>query len=163
MTIEVLHDTIVVEDGHLPFGEDYRQKIVVRAFATSGRGDTCRRSRTVVTVGDVYRREGFEGVRKLVGHCRVGNAPKLVTDTVVGGDIDLRLAGCRLRQNGVDLGRVRISAHDRSGLRIDGLDLAYPVVFFHRRRELVFAYSVRPIFGAWGLRGWTRMRMAAAG
>src|SRR5215475_2319190 len=47
MTIEVFHDTIVVEDGHLPFGEDHRQKIVVRAFATSGGGDARGRGRTV--------------------------------------------------------------------------------------------------------------------
>src|SRR5215468_8006605 len=139
MTIEVFHDTIVVEDGHLPFGEDYRQKIVVRAFAASGGGDASGRSRTVVTVGDVYRREGFKSARKLVDGCRVGNTPKLVTNAVVGGDINLRLAGGCLRQNGVDFGCSRISAHHRSGLRIDGLDLAYPVVLFHRSRELVLA------------------------
>ena len=70
-----------------------------------------------------------------------------MTNSIVGSDIDLRFAGRGLSENGVYLGRVRISAHHRSRLRIDGLDLAHPVVFFHRSREFVFADPVDRVIG----------------
>jgi hypothetical protein len=119
----------------------------VRTFPAARRSDARGRSRTVVPVGDVNRGQGFESPCKLFNRCGVGDTPKLVANTIIGCDIDVRLGGRRLRQNGIDLGRVWISAHHWPGLRIDGLDLTHPVVFFQRGRKFVLADPVGRIVG----------------
>ena len=114
----------------------------MRTLAMSAGSDTRRRSRAVVTVGDVDRRQGLESACKLIDSRAVGDAPKLMTNAVVGGDVDVRLPGRRLRQHGVDLGGIWISAHHGARLSIDGLDLSHPVVFLDRRCEFMLADAV---------------------
>jgi hypothetical protein len=62
--------------------------------------------------------------------------------TVIGRDVNFGLAGCCLRQHGVDRRRVWIAAHDRTSLGIDRFDLANTIIFFCRRRVLVLADAV---------------------
>ena len=69
---------------------------------------------------------------------------------VVGGDVDRGLAGRGARQHRVDLAARSGSQHDRAGLRVDRLDLAYPVVFLGRRRQFVLADAVAGVVGKRG-------------
>ena len=116
-----------------------------------------------MAVGDVDRRQGIEGAGELVDGRVVGDHPELVAHAVVGGDVDLRLAGGGLRQHGVDLRRVRVADHHRAGLRIDRLDLAHAVVFLHRRGQLVLADAVGGVVGERGDGGEAGLRAAAPG
>ena len=43
LAVEIFHQSIVVEDRHLMFGEDYRQKIAMRTVALAGCADACGR------------------------------------------------------------------------------------------------------------------------
>ena len=89
---------MVVEDRHLVMREDHRQEIAVppaplpsRACATP-RG----RRRAVVAVGDVERRQGFDGAREAAIGRGLANDPELVAHAVVGGHVDLgRAAAAR--------------------------------------------------------------------
>ena len=87
--VQVLHHAIVIEDGHLAFGEDHRQEIAVRTFALARGGDARGRRRAVMAVGDVDRRQGVEGAAELADRGVVGDHPELVAHAVVGGDVDL--------------------------------------------------------------------------
>ena len=103
-----------------------------------------------MAVGDVDRRQGVEGAAELADGRIVGDHPELVAHAVVGGDVDLPRAGGRLRQQGVDLRRVRVADHHRAGLRVDRLDLAHAVVFLQRRGQLVLADAVGGVVGERG-------------
>jgi hypothetical protein len=63
VTVEVFHDTIVVEDGHLPFRENHRQKITVRTFPAARRSDARGRQ---PNGGDRRRCKSRAGLRKPV-------------------------------------------------------------------------------------------------
>ena len=114
-----------------------------------------------MAVGDVDRRQGIEGAAELADGRVVGDHPELVAHAVVGGDVDLRRAGGRLRQQRVDRRRVRVADHHRAGLRVDRLDLADAVVFLHRRRQLVLADAVGGVVGERGGGGEAGLRAAA--
>ena len=66
---------------------------------------------------------------------------------VIGGDIDRGLTRRGAREHRVDVRRVRVSKHDRAGLRVHRLDLADPIVFLGERRQFVFANAVFGIGG----------------
>ena len=114
----------------------------MRARAVARLRDPCRRRRAMVPVGDVDRRQRFERARQRRDRRVIGYDPHLVTNAVVGGDVDVRRAGARLGEQRVDLGRGWIAHHHRSGLCVDRLDLADAIVLLHRCGQLVLADPV---------------------
>ena len=60
----------------------------------------------------------------------------------VGCDVGVGRAGRGLPKKIVDLGRGRVGHHDRTGLRIQRLDLVHAIVLFVRLGELVLADAI---------------------
>ena len=140
--VEVADDAVVVEDRHLMMRKHHRQEIAVRSRAVARLRDPCRRRRAMVPVGDVDCRQRFERARQRRDRRVIGYDPHLVTNAVVGGDVDVRRAGARFGEQCVDLGRGWIAHHHRSGLGVDRLDLADAIVLLQRCGQLVLADPV---------------------
>ena len=117
-------------------------------LATVAHGRHPRRRRgAVVAVGDVEAGHGIEesGDARLLHLVR--HHPEGVADTVVGGQI---VEGFSLADTGDDLVHllpVTVGEEDRSGLGIQGVDLAHPVVLLLRPGELVAADPVALVVG----------------
>jgi hypothetical protein len=103
--------------------------------------------RAMVTIGDVECWHGAEHLADLRQACSLIDDPERVSDAVLRRHIGNRHAlGGECDQA---LGRraVRVGEQHRPGLRIERLDLAYPVVFLVRPGELVLADAVALVGG----------------
>ena len=119
----------------------------MRAFAATGFRNALGRGGAMMAVGNIKCGQGVDGAGKRGGGRCVVDHPELMAHAVVGGYIDRGRARRRARQYRVDARRIRVSQHDRSGLRVHGLDLADPIVFLGKRRQFMLADAVLGIGG----------------
>ncbi len=140
----VLDHAVVVHDQHLVVGEDHAEEVVVGLLAgvvgvpvLAQRPHPRRRRRPVMAVGDIelgHRGEGRDqriDIRRLVDH------PEHMLDPVGSDEIVGRLPCGQPFDQRIDLGSRAIGQEDRSGVGVERLDVAGPIVLLLRPRVLV--------------------------
>ena len=139
--------------------KDHRQKVVVGLVSrVGGIGGTARatharaRRRAVMTVGDVKGVHGVERGRELHHGLVTVDHPEFMAHPVERRHIDRGGPGGGLREYAVDGCIGSVDQEYRSGLRVQCLDLADPVVFLHGPGELVLL-DAAPIVGLDGSGG----------
>ena len=162
--VEVAHDAVVVEDGHLVMGEDHAQEIAVRPLRSAARlrdAGGCRGA--VMAVGDVERGQRLELRREVVDQGSLADHPQLVGDGVVRRDRHVGIALGGALERPVDLGRVRIGHHHGTRLGVERLDLPDAVGLLHGRRQLVLLDAPRRVGVERGDAGKARLPAARPG
>ena len=101
----------------------------------------------MVAVSNVKARHGINRCTNTCHRVTVIDQPDCVLNAVIGGQVS---DWCTRRRGGnqaFNFVTVRVRHQDRAGLRVERLDLAYPVVFLVRAREFMFTNAVGVVIG----------------
>ena len=105
--VEVAHDAVVVEDGHLMVRKEHREEVLMRAAArAAGFGDARSGGRAMMSVDRCRAPAGVDRARERGNRRIVADDPQLVAYAVVGGDVHVGRAVARGRKQGVDFRRL---------------------------------------------------------
>ena len=147
--VHVTHDTVIVEDLHLVVGKHDDLEIVVTLFTRvpgigfpAHGGDAAGGGGTVVAVGNVELIHGIKAAGEQLDVGIVVDHPQGMAHAVIGGEIVLRRRIEIFLHHFVHHRVLPVGEKDRAGLCIEGIDLAYAVVFLIRARELVATNTV---------------------
>ena len=98
-----------------------------------------------MAISNVKRIHGIKCSRYLFNQGIITNHPEQMANTAISHQINIRNTFCGRHQHGVDLLLRLIGQQHRAGLRVQGLDLANPVVFLVRAGKLMLANPVTVI------------------
>jgi hypothetical protein len=101
----------------------------------------------MMTIRNIQRFHGIEGMADLLDHGRVLHYPECVSDTIIGLQVDVRHASRHALEQGINIRLRLIGQQYRAGLGIQSLYLAYPVILLVRAGEFMLANPVTVIGG----------------
>ncbi len=153
MTVQVLHDPVVIHDVELVRREDDGLEKIV-AFLTGVSGilglavvvDSGSGGAAVVAVGDVEGIDLLEGLFDFPDEGVVVDDPDGVYETVGAGEIVKRLFGPNPVEETIEHLVVAVGEEDRAGVGIGGGDVVGAIVFLVPAGELVLLDQVLLVF-----------------